>query len=595
MKLALHDVRLGGRQARDHDLADPRELAFLHGIARRDRPVLVGRAQAHRRTSVSAPLIELLHLVPRLLGTGRVPGIARTESDRLVNRLGVEDAVAGDGDRGDHSPRALDDRDDDPRVGAVVAEGHARGADLRRREPLRAVILAHEQSRTGNHGGRHAGPVHDLVETAVDGQRQDAVVDLDVLLEALLDEETAEDADRDQPGGPRLHLLGQLLGGERREPFEGDALDDDARALGDLELHDALAGVAAERSGHLHEVVTRLVIAPLDLIGARPHLDLVDDPVVGKDQPLAKYGLGERLPPHELHTGQRALGDLQTEVDRVRRGVEGRLERRHARLEEALGVQGALERAHAVAKAAVLELVTLIEVERLAKGLLLGAREPPDLDTADPRFLPGLDGDRHRSPIGGGILAHVEPRGGREIALATQPGEDVVSRALEALGIGRPSERECRGGGEVGGVETELAGPVQALEERAPRDAKAEPDPSGLVDRLDLDAVEDAEGPQPIEALAHPRARERLAGQAREELFGRRPGESMARDDLDGRHRGSRRRLTGPGDRGQQYCDGHREGPHETAGHRNLKRKITSPPTPPLNACSPATSTGPNS
>ena len=268
LKLALHDVRLGGRQARDHDLADPRELAFLHGIARRDRPVLVGRAQAHRRTSVSAPLIELLHLVPRLLGTGRVPGIARTESDRLVNRLGVEDAVAGDGDRGDHSPRALDDR----------AEGHARGADLRRREPLRAVILAKQTH---------------------------------VLLEALLDEETAEDADRDQPGGPRLHLLGQLLGGERREPFEGDALDDDARALGDLELHDALAGVAAERSGHLHEVVTRLVIAPLDLIGARPHLDLVDDPVVGKDQPLAKYGLGERLPPHELHTGQRALGDLQ--------------------------------------------------------------------------------------------------------------------------------------------------------------------------------------------------------------------------------------------------------------------------------------------
>src|SRR5262245_6523861 len=83
LQLTLHDVWLGGRQAGHHDLPDPRELALLHGVARRDRAVLVGRAQRHDGAPIAAPLIELLHPVARVLGPHRVPRITRLEADRL--------------------------------------------------------------------------------------------------------------------------------------------------------------------------------------------------------------------------------------------------------------------------------------------------------------------------------------------------------------------------------------------------------------------------------------------------------------------------------------------------------------------------------
>src|SRR5262249_62404445 len=152
-----------------------------------------------------------------------------------------------------------------------------------------------------------------------------------------------------------------------------------------------------------------------------------------------------------------------------------------------------IEPAYAARNRACLERAPLFEGQRLAQGLVLGAGEPRDVDPADPRLLAGLDDDGDRAPVGGGILTHVEPHGGRRIAVAAQPAEHGAVCALEALGIGRSSERQRGAAGKVGRIDPELAGPLEALEERTPRHVEAEPDAAGLVDRLDRDLVEDAE------------------------------------------------------------------------------------------------------
>ncbi len=169
-----------------------------------------------------------------------------------------------------------------------------------------------------------------------------------------------------------------------------------------------------------------------------------------------------------------------------------------------LRVQGRLHGAHAVAELAFLELVARVEVERLAERLLLGARESADLEATDPRFLPASTTivTAVHSLQG---LARVSAHVGRQIAFATQAAEDFPLRAVEARGLGRPPTR-ARRRSKVGGVEP--SSPVHfRLSRTVAARHETQPDAAGLVDRLDLDLVEDARHPEAVEALTYARAR----------------------------------------------------------------------------------------
>ena len=68
--------------------------------------------------------------------------------------------------------------------------------------------------------------------------------------------------------------------------------------------------VAGERPRHLGEVIARLVVGLLDLIGAGPDLDVVDDPVVAEDQPLAELASVSASRPMNSTIVERALDHL---------------------------------------------------------------------------------------------------------------------------------------------------------------------------------------------------------------------------------------------------------------------------------------------
>src|SRR4030095_7405275 len=140
-QLAHDDVELGGGESGDKDLADPGDLALLHGIRRLEALRRLRGGQAHGRTPVAAALIELLDFSASLLGPDSVPGIAGAKPDRLVDQIERDELAAGDDHAGDLLSRPLDDGNDDPRMRPVVAEGRARRSHLRRREALGAQVL----------------------------------------------------------------------------------------------------------------------------------------------------------------------------------------------------------------------------------------------------------------------------------------------------------------------------------------------------------------------------------------------------------------------------------------------------------------------
>src|SRR5262249_48170652 len=124
--------------------------------------------------SVAAALVELLDLSARLLGPDSVPGITGAKPDRLLDQIERDELAAGDDDVGDLLSGALDDGNDDVRVRPVVPEGRARRPTPHRSEALSAQVLP---------------------------------ADLHIAGQLLLDVETAEDADGNEPGWPRLHLI----------------------------------------------------------------------------------------------------------------------------------------------------------------------------------------------------------------------------------------------------------------------------------------------------------------------------------------------------------------------------------------------------
>src|SRR5262245_17973434 len=558
-QLAHDDVELRGGETGDQDLADPRDLAFLHRVRRLEARRRLRAGQAHGRSPEAAALVELLDLAARLLGPCSVPGIAVAKPDRLADQIQRDELGARDDDPHDSRSRPLDDGNEDPGVRPVVAEARARRPDLRRGETLSAQIL----------------PDH-----------------LHVAGELLLDVETAEDAERDQAGRARLHLVAQFVRGHQGQPFKVDALDCHARPLLDVETHVMGHRVAAERARHLGEVIAGLAIGLRELLGARPDLDVVEHRGLAEGQLLTKLGFLERVTSHELDDRLRALQDLQGDVDAVERGVERRLAGCHSGLEEALLAQLLVEGAQPLAIGALAEHVALAEPQGLAQGLLLCPREPVDLHLAHVSLEPGRDHEGDQATVGLGILARIDPDVGAQVTLAAQARHHVGARALETLGLGRAADRQRRRGGQVGGREAEVAGPVHPLDAGAPRDVIAEPDAIALGHHLDLDAIEDSEPPEAIEALAHPRAREGQADQVRESLLRLRADRAMGRDHLDRYHRRRRGRVRRDG-RGHEDRHSCRERRQQAADHRKRKRRMTSPPKPPLNACSPAISSGP--
>ena len=245
----------------------------------------------------------------------------------------------------------------------------------------------------------------------------------------------------------------------------------------------------------------------------------------------------------------------------LRRRVEGGLARRHARLEEALRRAGPpRRRARRRESLRSLNLSPSSRSSALRSGFVLGAREPGDLDASDPRLLAGVDDHRDRPAVGRGILADVERARSPPDSLRDAGGRGLrFARASRRAGSAGPPSASAAVAARSAASRPRSPVQLQALEERTPRHAKAKPDAAGLLDRLDLDAVEDAERPEAVEALTHARARERLAGEVGEELIDRRPGELMARDHLDRRHHGSRRSRTRPGDRGRERGEDRRE------------------------------------
>ncbi len=274
------------------------------------------------------------------------------------------------------------------------------------------------------------------------------------------------------------------------------------------------------------------------MLGAGTHLDLVHDAGIGEGEALAQRFLRERLPASELDLRVWAFHDLHRDVDVVSRGVPGGLARGDARLEVARLVELVLDGAHPVPQRPLAKPVALVEIQGFEQGLGLGVHESGDFHVPHASLLAGRDHERDGPAVGGGIVTDLERDGRAEIALALEAGEHLAPCARQAFGVGRPAQRERGGGGQVRRGQAEVTAPVQLLQEWTPRHPIPKTDPAGLLDLLDLYAVEDSQRPEAVQARAHAIAGQRLPDEVREELLRPRAGQQVRGRHLDTRDRG---------------------------------------------------------